>query len=127
MLEFIVLTLVSIVVVIGIIRFSLRARKPNPMSAWSNILLVTVAEIICMLLGRYGAQWGFPVWVYYPLPMLITVLFPILYFRMRPKEAVTYLILALVSAPVIHAVFSLAGWKHFMPFLKIPSIPELIR
>jgi hypothetical protein len=70
---------------------------------------------------------GIPLVIYYPVPMLITVFFPTLYFKMHKREAVTYLVLTFLSAPLIHVIFSLAGWKNFMPFIKIPSIPELVR
>jgi len=126
-MEFIVLTLVSIIVVILVVRFSLKARKPNPLNGPGNILVLAVAEILCMLIGKYGAGWGWPWWIYYSVPMLITVFFPPLYFKMRKRETVTYLVLAFLSAPLIHVLFSLAGWKSFMPFIKIPSISEWMR
>ena len=75
-----------------------------------------------MLLGKYGANWGLPWWIYYTIPMLLTIFVPILYFKMNKKETITYLVLTFVSAPIIHIIFSLFGWNNFMPFIKIPSL-----
>jgi hypothetical protein len=121
-MEFIVLTLVSILVVIVVVRYSLRLRKYNPVSSFFNIMLLVLLEIICMLLGKYGANWGLPWWIYYTIPMLLTIFVPILYFKMNKKETITYLVLTFVSAPIIHIIFSLFGWNNFMPFIKIPSL-----
>jgi hypothetical protein len=59
-MEFAVLSFVSIIVVILIVRFSLKLRKPNPTNDPRNILLLIFAEILCMLIGKFGANWGFP-------------------------------------------------------------------
>jgi hypothetical protein len=121
-MEFIVLTLVSILVVIAIVRYSLRFRKYNPVDSLFNIMLLVVLEIICMLLGKYGANWGLPWWIYYTIPMLLTIFVPTLYFKMNKKEAITYLVLTFISAPLIHVIFSLFGWNNFMPFIKVSSL-----
>lgn len=126
-MEFVIQTIVSIVVVIFIVRYSLKSREINPMKDYRNILLFIVLEIICMLLGKYGENWGLPWWIYYTVPMILTIFFPIIYFRMQPKEILTYFILAFISAPLIHIIFSFfIGWKNYMPFIHIPSIWEII-
>lgn len=123
-MEFIVLTFVSILVVIAVVRYSLRFRKYNPAGSFFNIMLLVLLEIICMLIGKYGANWELPWWIYYTIPMLLTIFVPTLYFKMNKKEAVTYLFLAFASAPIIHIIFSLFGWNNFMPFIKIPALLE---
>ena len=80
-----------------------------------------------MLIGRYGAIWGFPWWIYYPTPMLLVIVFPLVLFRMSKAEALKYVMLTVLTGPVIHIVFSLLGWKNYMPFFEIPSIMELIK
>ena len=41
-------------------------------------------------------------------------------------EALEYLVLAFLSSPVIHVVFSfLLGWKDYMPFIDVPALWEL--
>jgi len=45
---------------------------------------------------------------------------------MNLRETPTYLILAFLSAPVVHVLFSfLLGWKDYMPFLEVPAFWEL--
>ena len=126
-MEFIALLIVSIVVVILIIRFSLNSREPNPTNDFKVIGILTILETTCMLLGKYGAGWGFPWWIYYPIPMLLTLFFPAIYFKMNKRETLKYLVCIFISAPLIHVVFSLIGWKNYMPFIKVPSILELIQ
>ncbi len=126
-MEFITLTIVSSIVLIFIVRFSLSSRKPNPIYNVKIIGILLILVVFCMLLGKYGATWGFPWWIYYPIPMLIIIFFPTIYFKMKKMETVKYLVLTFVSGPLIHIIFSLLGWKNYMPFIKIPSIMELIQ
>ena len=126
-MEFVVLTIVSIIVVILILRYALNSRDTNPIDNYKIIGIIIILEIFCMLLGKYGANWGFPWWIYYPIPMLITIFLPTIYFKMNKIETIKYTVLILISAPFIHTVFSFFGWKNFMPFIKIPSIFELIK
>ncbi len=126
-MEFIVLTIVSIIVVILILRYTLNTRKTNPINDFRIVGIIVILEILCMLLGKYGANLGFPWWIYYPTPMLITIFFPTIYFKMKKIETIKYLVLTFVSAPMIHIIFSLIGWKNYMPFIKIPSLFELIQ
>jgi len=82
-MEFITLTIVSIIVLIFIVRFSLNSRKPNPIKNVKIIGILLILVVFCMLLGKYGANWGFPWWIYYPSPMLIIIFFPMIYFKMK--------------------------------------------
>ena len=82
-----------------------------------------VVVVIGMLLGKYGARVGLPWWVYYPVPMLITVLLPPAVLKFDRPKTIVYLIMSVVSAPLIHICFSFfLGWKEYMPFWNIPSI-----
>ena len=126
MLEFISLTIVSIIVVLLIVHYVLNSREPNPISSLGNIFLLVLLETICMVLGKYGANLGLSWWIYYSIPLLLTVFVPTLYFKMNKTETIRYLFLAFISAPLIHAVFSFfLGWKNYMPFIKIPSVWEI--
>lgn len=79
-----------------------------------------------MVLGKYGANSGFSWWIYYSIPVLLTIFVPTLYFKMNKTETTRYLFLAFISAPLIHVVFSFfLGWKNYMPFIKIPSVWEI--
>jgi hypothetical protein len=126
-MEFVTLTIVTCIVLIFIVRFSLNKRDPNPAKYARNIGILIALAVVCMLIGKYGATWGLPWWIYYPAPMLLVIIFPLVLFRMNKTEALRYVIISIVSGPIIHIIFSLIGWKNYMPFIKIPSIMELIQ
>jgi len=121
-IEFLSFTIVSIIVVIFIVGISLKARKPNPVTNVINITLLIILESFCMILAKYGANMGFPWWIYYPVPMILTLFVPIIYFKMSKKETLKYIILIVISSPLIHVTFSLFGWNNYMPFIEIPSL-----
>ncbi|MEO6668998.1 MAG: hypothetical protein ABIN36_05955 [Ferruginibacter sp.] len=86
-------------------------------------LLSLIVVVLGMLFGKYGATYGLPWWIYYPVPMLMTVLLPPLYLNLKKKRTIIYLILSFLSAPFIHIVFSFfLGWTEYMPFWEIPFI-----
>ena len=56
-----------------------------------------------------------------PVPALVTVLLPPIVFRLTGRRVLAYLLLAALSAPLIHVLFSLIlGWGEYMPFWPIP-------
>ena len=71
-MEFFVLTVVSIIVVILIVRFALRLREPNPIRSLKNIVLLTILEIICMVMGKSGANFDIPWRIYNTIPIFRT-------------------------------------------------------
>jgi len=88
--------------------------------------LSIIVVVFGMLFGKYGATYGLPWWLYYPIPMLITVLLPPVFFKFKGRQTLTYLILSFLSAPFIHFLFSFfLGWTEYMPFWKIPFIGNL--
>jgi len=90
------------------------------------VLLSFLIVVLGMLFGKYGAQWGLPWWVYYPVPMLMTVLLPPILLKMSARRTVFYLFLSFLSAPFIHAAFSFfLGWTEYMPFWEIPYLGDL--
>jgi hypothetical protein len=79
--------------------------------------------IVGMLFGKYGAQMGLKWWIYYPVPMLMTVMLPPMVLKMKLRRTILYLLLSFLSAPIIHALFSFfLGWTEYMPFWEIPFI-----
>jgi hypothetical protein len=45
---------------------------------------------------------------------------------MSPRRVALYLLLALLSAPLIHVLFSFfLGWHEYMPFLPVPGLADL--
>ena len=92
----------------------------------SILVLSFFVVVIGMFLGKYGAQVGLEWWIFYPIPMLMTLFLPPYILKMNLKETSLYLFLSFISAPIIHAFFSFfLGWKEYMPFWEIPSIKEL--
>ena len=88
--------------------------------------LALVVVVFGMLFGKYGATYGLPWWVYYPIPMLITVLLPPAVFKLNSRKTAWYLLLSFLSAPFIHFVFSFfVGWTEYMPFWEIPFAGNL--
>ena len=100
--------------------------RETPVPVKKIFLSGLVVVVLGMLIGKYGYAIGLPWWIYYPLPMLMTLIIPPVYFRMVTNQTVKYIILSFLSAPFIHLVFSFfLGWKNYMPFLEIPSLFEL--
>ncbi|MCX6497993.1 MAG: hypothetical protein NTU93_04235 [Arthrobacter sp.] len=113
--EFVLLLLL----VLGRVAFRRRIRAVIVVS-----LIVVVAG---MLFGKYGLLLGLPWWFYYPVPALVTIALPPLVFRMTWRRTAVYLILAAISAPLIHVLFSfLLGWGEYMPFLPVPALASLL-
>ena len=124
-LRFAAFIVVAYFVFVMILRIVLRGRTRRP-ERWRVMSTALVVVIGGMLFAKVGQNSGLPWWVYYTVPMLVTVIVPPAVFRMSVREVMTYLVLAFLSSPVIHVVFSLfLGWKDYMPFIEIPSIWEL--
>ena len=123
--QFFVLVLVSCLVFVGILRYVMRLRTDT--LQFQKLVAVTAVVVFGgMLFARFGAQSGLPWWVYYTVPMLLTVFLPPLVFSMTKRETVLYILLAFLSAPTIHIMFSFFfGWREYMPFLHIPSLQDL--
>ncbi len=116
--RFPIFMLVSLFVLAGILTFVLRTRPHNRLRLWLVALAVGPGG---MLVAKYATSIGAPWWLYYTIPVLLTVTLPLAAFRMTRHEAAVYLILTLVSAPAIHVVFALTlGWREYMPFLPVP-------
>jgi len=93
----------------------------------TTLFLSFTVVVIGMLLGKYGAKVGLPWWVYYPVPMFMTVLQPPFILKFDRPKTILYLAMSVVGAPLIHASFSfLLGWREYMLFWNIPSMGELI-
>jgi hypothetical protein len=126
-MEFVIQTLVSVLVVLLILWFVLNRRVTNPICRLFNTSLMGSITILNMFIGKYGAGFGWPWWIYYPVPMILTIFFPMVYFKMKSKESLSYLMLTTLAAPVLHVLFSFfIGWKNYLPFIPVPSIWELV-
>jgi len=84
------------------------------------LMLSIVVIIIGMCIGKYGANFGLKWWIYYPIPMLMNVMLPPIVLKMNLKKTLLYLGLSIVSAPIIHILFSkFLGWNEYMPFWTV--------
>jgi hypothetical protein len=98
-------------------------------------LLALVVVVFGMLFGKYGAGYGLPWWIYYPVPMLLTVLLPSFVLKLNRCETIPYLILSFLPAPFIHFLFSffLAGvsighfGKYLLSALMVPQSADRTR
>jgi hypothetical protein len=122
---FFVMLLAAVGVFVALLRLVMRRRH-----GWARQRTVVTALVVViggMAFGKVGANQGFPWWIYYPIPAIITVFVPPLVFRMTRREFGEYVVLAVLAAPLIHLFFSLAlGWGEFMPFLRVPPVWELL-
>jgi len=79
------------------------------------------------IISRYNEILKLPVFVYYILIILLTVFLPQLSLKMKSDQTLKYLAVGVVSIPLLHLVFSLLlGWGDILPFIKLPSLWELI-
>ncbi len=123
--HFPVMIFASMIIFFIIIRIVL-SKEEFSQRFMSIIFLSILVVIIGMLFGKYGAKWGFKWWVYYPIPMLMTVILPPFVLKLNTKKMILYLVLSFLSAPFIHTVFSFfIGWTEYMPFWKIPYIKDI--
>ncbi len=124
--RFSVFVLVSLVAFIAILRFVTRHRVTRPRLA-AVLAVAGVVEVGGMLFAKFGNNAGLPWWIYYTLPALATLAVPPATFAFSGKELAQYLLLAFLSSPAIHVVFSfLLGWHEYMPFIPVPSLQELL-
>ena len=124
--QFYILVSVSCLVFVGILRYVMRHRA-QAASAGKVMAIAAIVIFGGMLFARYGAQSGLPWWIYYTIPMLLTIFVPPIVFSMSTREVSWYVVLAFLSAPIIHVVFSFfLGWRAYIPFLHIPSLQDLV-
>ena len=124
--RFPIFILVSFIVFFAILRWVIRTRSTKP----NLYVLLGIAAIVVvggMIFAKLGQNAGWPWWVYYTVPALVTWLLPPIALRFSMKEFLQYLILAGLSSPVIHVLFSfLLGWHDYMPFIRVPSLGEVM-
>jgi hypothetical protein len=124
--RFWVFVLVSLVAFIAILRFVTRRRVHRPRQA-TVLGVAGVVVVGGMLFAKFGNNAGLPWWIYYPVPALVTLALPPATFAFSGKESAQYLVLAFLSSPAIHVVFSFfLGWHEYMPFIPVPSLQDLL-
>jgi len=124
--RFSIFVLVSLVAFIAILHFVTRHRPQRPQT--STVMAVAGIVVVGgMIFAKFGNNAGLPWWIYYTVPALTTLLLPPLVFKFSGKELLLYLVLAFLSSPVIHVVFSFfLDWHEYMPFIQVPSLKSLL-
>jgi hypothetical protein len=86
---FLVNVFVALVVFIGLLIFTLRARSQRPVC---RILILALIVVVCgMSFARIIYGIGVPWWIFYGLPALTTFVLPPLVLRMSRHELLLYL------------------------------------
>jgi ABC-type Fe3+ transport system permease subunit len=90
--------------------------------AWSlGIAVVTVGMGIVLL------KMNIPPWIYFPLPVLVSLVAPWLIFRPGWKAYLVFLGVSTIMSPLTHFLWSfLLDYHNYLPFWKIPSLWDLL-
>ena len=97
----------------------------------SKSFLINVTGMLTVygsfIISRYNDVLKLPGFLYYILLILLTVFLPPLLLKMKSDQTLKYFALGVVAVPLLHLLFSLLlGWGEYLPFIKIPSLWELI-
>jgi hypothetical protein len=123
--RFSIFVLVALVVFFFILRFVTRNRIKRPSFVSASVVTVVVV-VGGMSFAKFGNNSGLPWWIYYTVPALVTLLLPPIAFKLSGRELWLYLLLAFLSSPLIHILFSFfLGWHEYMPFILVPSLQSL--
>ena len=124
--RFPVFILVSFVVFFAILRFVTRRRATRP-SVGALMAVAALVVVGGMVFAKFGQNTGWPWWIYYTVPAVVTLAVPPIAFRFAANELWLYLVLAALSSPSIHVLFSLLlGWHDYLPFIQVPSLREML-
>ncbi|MGK5032974.1 hypothetical protein [Janthinobacterium sp. MDT1-19] len=124
-IRFVVFIAVSLVVFIGILRWTLRARPVTQKASLTGSIAFVIV-VVGMCFAKFGAIAGFPWPLYYGVPAVVTLELPSLALRMQGSEFAWYVLLAFASSPAIHAVFSFFVGRHeYLPVWHIPSLLDM--
>lgn len=124
--HFPVFVVASCAAFLAILRVTLGGRLQKP----SRKIILGLAGVVVaggMVFAKVGAALGWPVAVYYGLPAVLAWVWPPRVLHMNGRELARYLPLAMISAPLIHVLFSFfLGWHEYMPFIPVPSMQSLL-
>lgn len=73
--HFPIIIVASLLIFLEIVRFVLAKTDFNEKRK-QIFLIAIIVVVIGVLFGKYGGTYRLPWWLYYPIPMLITVLLP---------------------------------------------------
>ena len=98
--RFPILIVASLIVFVAILRFAVRKRPIRP-SAFSVFLVSAIVVVGGMTFAKATQNAGWPWWIYYTVPALVTLLLPPVAFRFSGAELWRFLLLALQSGPLV--------------------------
>mgnify|MGYP000879884613 CR=1 FL=1 len=123
--RFLVIAAVTYLAFLSVIRLVLGSQYKAKSFLINIIGILTVFG--GLLIGKYGNFLKLPVYIYVALPVLLTVLIPPLALKMKSDQTLKYLAFSILAVPVVHIFFSfLVGWDDFLPFIKIPSLWNIL-
>ena len=123
--RFIVMTAVTYLGFLCVIRLVIGSQYKGKSFLVNVIGMITVYG--SFLITRYGNFLKLPAFLYYVLPLILTVFLPPLSLKMKSDQTLKYFAFSIIAVPVIHMFFSFFfGWGEFLPFLKIPSLWNVI-
>jgi hypothetical protein len=123
--RFLVMAAVTYLAFLCVIRIVLGSQYKAKPFLINVIGMITVYG--SFLVEKYGNFLKLPIYLNYILPALLTVFLPPLALKMKSDQTLKYLGYSLIALPVIHLLFSfLLGWGDILPFIKIPSLWNII-
>lgn len=123
--RFLVMAAITYIAFLCVIRLVLGTQFKTRSFLINIIGMITVYG--SMLISRYGNFLKLPAYLYYALPLLITVFLPPLSLKMKSDQTLKYFAFSLITVPILHFCFSfLLGWGEFLPFIKIPSLWNIL-
>jgi len=92
-----------------------------------TVLIATslVIGISAVLIGKIGANAGLSPFIYYPIPLVISLVIPKFIFKLNLSEFGIYSLIAPATGFLTHIIFSVFfNYHNYMPFWEIDSIWE---
>lgn len=124
--RFPVFIVASLAVFFAILRYVTRDRSPD-VSVARLMVVAAVVVVGGMVFAKVARNAGLAWWIYYTIPAFVTLMLPPVVLRLTGAALWQYLALAALSAPAIHVLFSLLfGWHDYMPFIRVPSLQEIL-
>ncbi len=123
--RFVVMTAVTYLAFLCVIRLVIGSQYKAKSFLINVIGMVTVYG--SFLIAHYGNFLKLPAFLYYLLPLVLTIFLPPLSLKMKSDQTLKYLAFSILAVPLIHFFFSFfLGWGEFLPFLRIPSLWNIV-
>ncbi|MCX7773883.1 MAG: hypothetical protein N2376_12300 [Clostridia bacterium] len=123
--RFLVMVAVTYLAFLCVIRIVLGSQYKAKSFLINIVGMITVYG--SLLVTRYGNFLKLPVYLYYIIPLLLTVFLPPLSLKMKSDQTLKYFAFSILAVPIIHLIFSFFfGWGEYLPFLKIPSLWNIL-